>query len=308
MSLTLVVLAAGSATRYGGQKQLVPVGPSGETLLEYAIYDAIRAGFLAVVLVVRPEAEPAFRDRMRARVGDAIPVSFVHQRLDDLPGAPHVFAGREKPWGTAHAVLAAERAVAGAFVVGNADDYYGPSAYGRLAEHFRSHPLDTVPHALVTYRLDDTLSPHGGVSRAVCTVDADDMLRGVVELKEIQRMGGALRGVRPDGTHHALDGSESVSMNLWGFTPAVFASLRAQLGEFVTALDRHPTAEFFLSTALHQQVVSQGVRVRILPGGAEWYGMTFPSDRDRVAAGISRLVERGVYPADLASWFHSYHP
>jgi len=308
MALTLVVMAAGLGTRFGGPKQLSPVGPSGETLLDYAIYDATRAGFTRAVLVIREEVGARVRDHVARVIGGAVPVHFVEQRLDDLPGGHRVPEGRMKPWGTAHAVLAARDAVEGAFAACNADDFYGPGAYRLLAEHLRGEAAREVGrappvHALVGYRLDATLSAHGGVARAVAWSGPDGLLARLVEVREVRRTDLGLRGVTATGAQRELTGEEPTSMNLWGFMPDVLAVLPDQFATFLASPHRAPDAEFFLSTALDEQVTAGRAKLRVLSAPDRWLGMSFAADVPAVRAALAALVQAGTYPADLRAAF-----
>ena len=291
----LVILAAGVGSRFGGPKQLSPVGPSGETLLDYAIYDAMRAGFTRAVLIIREELRAPLRDHVARVIGAALPVDYVEQRLDDLPGGGgrRVPVGRVKPWGTGHAVLAARGAVDGPFAVCNADDYYGPGAYRLLAAHLTAKASTPPLHAFVGYRLDETLSDHGGVARAVAATGPDGLVARLVEVKDLT---AAVK-------QSEFTGAESVSMNLWGFTPAVFAALEAQFVAFLAAPTRAPDSEFLLSTALGDQVTAGRARLRVLPAPDRWLGMTFAADVEAVRAALAELVRAGTYPADLRAAF-----
>ena len=291
----LVILAAGVGSRFGGPKQLSPVGPSGETLLDYAIYDAMRAGFTRAVLIIREELRAPLRDHVARVIGAALPVDYVEQRLDDLPGGGgrRVPVGRVKPWGPGHAVLAARGAVDGPFAVCNADDYYGPGAYRLLAAHLTAKASTPPLHAFVGYRLDETLSDHGGVARAVAATGSDGLVARLVEVKDLTAA----------GKQSEFTGAESVSMNLWGFTPEVFAALEEQFAAFLAAPPRAPDAEFLLSTALGDQVAAGRARLRVLPAPDRWLGMTFTADVAAVRAALADLVRAGTYPADLRAAF-----
>ncbi|HXV90957.1 MAG TPA: NTP transferase domain-containing protein [Gemmatimonadales bacterium] len=304
MPLTLVVMAAGLATRFGGPKQLTPVGPAGEALLDYDVYDAVRAGCRRVVFVVRAELADAFHVHARDVLGDALETVFVEQRLDDLPGGRIPPTGRVKPWGTAHALLAARGAVTGPFAVCNADDWYGPGAYRLLAEHVRREARAAPPvHALVGYRLDATLSEHGGVARGVAVTDRDGLLARLEEVRDVRRDAGGLTGVGPDGTRRALAGDAVASMNLWGFAPGVLAVLADQLARFLDAAGGDLDAEFPLSTAVNDQVALGQARLRVLTAPDRWFGMTFAADLPAVRDAVAALVRAGVYPADLRAAF-----
>jgi hypothetical protein len=295
LSLTLVVLAAGMSTRYGKLKQLEPVGPSGEALLDYGIHDALRAGFGRVVLVIRQELEDVFRAHCDPRWG-GVPIGFAHQRLDQLPPGVTPPPDRVKPWGTAHATLAAAPYVDGACAVSNADDFYGPTAYAALAAHLA---VDGEAHALVGYRLDETLSAHGGVSRGLCDLDGR-RLRGLTEILDIRRDGQHLRGRAEDGRVRELRPDSLVSMNLWGLRAGVFALLEEAFRAFVARPDAG-TAEFLLSNTLGHLAAAGRVRLDVLPTAERWMGITHPDDRVPVAARLRALVADGRYPARLGS-------
>jgi dTDP-glucose pyrophosphorylase len=279
----LVILAAGVGSRYGGPKQIEPVGPAGATLLDYSIYDARRAGFGTVVVVTRPEFATAF-DRIGATV--------VIQRLDDLPAGVTVPPGRSKPWGTGHAVLAAAAAVSSPFAVVNADDFYGRDAFVRAAEF-----LGTF--AIIAYPLRDTLSTAGGVNRAVCRADGNGWLQTMEEVVDIRRVeDGTYQGTDTRGRPLRLSGDALVSMNLWVFTPAVFDLLRRGFDEFL----RHAgggQGEFLISHGIRDAVGRGEARVRLVATRSRWLGITYPDDRPRVAAALRQLVAAGDYPERL---------
>ncbi len=301
MALTLVVMAAGLGTRFGGPKQLAPVGPSGETLLDYAIYDATCAGFTRAVLVIGEELGARVRAHVARVIGGAVPVHYVEQRLDDLPGGRRVPEGRVKPWGTAHAVLAARDAVEGPFAVCNADDFYGRDALTRAAEFLAGGHAGDSPgtFANIAYPLRDTLSAAGGVNRAVCHADGDGWLESVEEVVGIRRLGdGGLAGTDPRGRPVRLAADALVSMNLWAFTPAVFALLRRGFAEFLG----HASAgrsEFLISHGIGDAVRRGEARVRLLGTHGRWLGVTYPEDRPHVEGTLRQLVAAGEYPERL---------
>ncbi|MDH4045244.1 MAG: NTP transferase domain-containing protein [Gemmatimonadota bacterium] len=294
LSLTLVVLAAGMSTRFGRLKQLEPVGPSGEALLDYGIFDALRAGFERMVLVIRPELEATVRAHCAVRWG-AVPIAFAHQTLDQVPGGQTCPPTRVKPWGTAHAVLAAAPAVDGPFGVANADDFYGARAYQDLAAHLRAGGAE---HALVGYRLDATLSPHGGVSRGWCETTGDH-LRHVTEIHDIRLDGAHLRGRDPGGILHTMRPESLVSMNLWGFQLGILPLLRDAFGAFFATSAAATDGEFLLSNAVGDLVAAGDARVRVLATDERWMGVTYPDDRETVADRLRALVADGRYPAQL---------
>ncbi len=296
MKPTLLVLAAGMGSRYGGLKQLDSVGPAGETILDYAVFDAIRAGFGRVVFVIRREFEEAFRTQVAAKYADRVQVDYVFQSLDALPAGFGPPPGREKPWGTGHAVWCARDAVKEPFAVIGADDYFGRDAFGKLADYLRAEVKSGIPaqrFAMVGYRLANTLSENGAVSRGVCAASADGALQRVVEHTGILREEvGAAAGKK-------FTGEEIVSMNCWAFTPALFAALDRQFSEFLKSRGGELKSEFYLPEAVSQQITEGAATVRVLPTTASWFGVTYREDKPRVQATLANLVAGGVYPAQL---------
>lgn len=283
------------STRYGKLKQLDPVGPTGEALLDYGIHDALLAGFEQIVLVIREELEDTFRDHCGAR-WPGLEIAFAHQRLDQVPAGAAVPADRMKPWGTAHAALAAAPHVDGACAVCNADDLYGRTAYRALADHLTAAG---DAHALVGYRLDETLSAHGGVSRGICETDGS-RLRRLAEVLDIRRDDGHIRGRGVDGRVRELDPGAPVSMNLWGFRSGIFTLLDGAFAAFLARPDAG-SAEFLLSDALGDLAAAGRVRLDVLPTAEHWLGMTHPADRAVVVARLHNLVADGRYPARLGT-------
>ena len=279
-------------SRYGGLKQIDPVGPSGETVLDYAVYDAARAGFGRVVFVIRRDFEEVFREKIGAKYAGRIAVDYVFQAIEALPTGYAPAAGREKPWGTGHAVWCAREAVRENFAVINADDFYGEDSFRQLAGFLSMEQAAAGPAewTMVGFRLANTLSEHGAVSRGVCKAD-DGWLTGIEEC----------HGITPEqvGMGKKFAAEQIVSMNCWGFTPAVFAALEEQLREFLAARGSEPKAEFYLPAAVAQAIARGQARVRVLPTTAEWFGVTFREDKPRVVAAIAELVRRGVYPKRL---------
>jgi len=295
---TLVILAAGLSTRYGGSKQLEPVGPDGEALLDYAVYDALSASFGEVVLVVseanRDDLVRGFRDRF----GPAVPMRTVVQGQAPLPSGLRP-PSRVKPWGTGHAVLCLEGAVSGPFAVANADDFYGRGAYRELACHM-ADPGRAGEQCVVGYPVGVTLSEHGGVSRALLEVDEQGRLVHIEELLDLERLAdGSIAGRTTAGEPRLLDGDELVSMNLWGLTPELFEPLGDRFSAFIHTHRDDPRAEFYLSDAVGDLVAKEILTVRVERTDERWLGMTFPADRGRVRAGIHRLIDSGQYPPSL---------
>lgn len=304
MTKTLVVLAAGLSSRFGSNKQLAPVGPSNEVLLDYAVYDAVRAGFEHVTFVIRRELASDFQNHVNERFGRRLSVGFAFQDLTDLPTGYAVPDNRVKPWGTAHAILAARDVVLNPFVVINADDFYGAAAYSLLYNSLSATSMEDAPEfAMVGYTLSDTFSVFGGVSRGICDLSDHGYLEKLVEVKKIESMDGRIGGFTVDGEPVPLHGNETVSMNIWGLTPAVFPMLELQLTQFLAEHATDPDAEFLISSALNEQIAAGDARLKVLPTRDQWIGMTFQNDSEHVRHQLADLVERGDYPNNLTAWF-----
>ena len=295
---TLVILAAGLSRRYGRPKPLVPVGKRGEVLIDYSIHDAARAGFRHIVVVTRPELRGPLAYHLHTTWKNALTFQFVFQELGDLPQNMPVNPHREAPWGTAHAVLAARNVVQDAFVVINCDDFYGYDAYQNAAMHLRS---SVESQALVGYRLDETLSPSGGVSRAICEVGSSGSLERLTEFLNVRRQNGLILGNAVDGTSHKFTGSEIISMNFWVFQPSIFQLLEQRFALFLEKYGQDLKAEFFLSNTINKIVASDDASVRVLPGAGKWFGMTYQDDLVSVVDSLASLTQSGVYPRDIAS-------
>ena len=295
---TLVILAAGMGSRFGGMKQLASVGPAGETLMDYSIHDALRAGFESAVFIIRPEMEETFREFAGQRYGRRLTFRTVHQRLEDVPDGFTV-PERPKPWGTGQAVLAAEPAVSGPFAVINADDYYGVEAYQAMADFLNSVDPDEEPptFGLTGYRVVDTLSASGGVNRGVLRVSPDGMLESIEEVIDIRRGEAGLAG-HVNKSPRPVDQAALASMNMWGFTPAVFPILHEGFRAFLAAPGA-ATAEYLLPTAIQDAIASGKARVRVLDPRSSWFGITYPTDAPAVSEALGRLVKEGKYPTPL---------
>ncbi len=288
MAPTLLVLAAGMGSRYGGLKQIDPIGPSGETLLDYAVFDAIRGGFGRAVFVIRRDFEDAFRTSVTAKYSGRIAFDCVFQSADDVPEGCAVPAARGRPWGTGHAVWCARAALAAPFAAINADDFYGAGSFSRLAAFLGAARGPNF--ALVGFRLANTLSDAGTVSRGVCR-EKDGALVSIAEEHSIGR--GDL------GPGRRFSGEEIVSMNCWGFTPAIFTGLESALRAFLSVNAADPRAEFYLPLAVSGLISAGLATAKVLPGEDAWFGITNREDRARVAAAIGDLVRKGAYPARL---------
>jgi UTP-glucose-1-phosphate uridylyltransferase len=299
---TLVVLAAGIGSRYGGLKQMEPVGPHGEFIIDYSVYDALRAGFGGVVFVIREEIEEAFRQKIGRYVERWCETTYVFQRLDDLPPDFQVPPDRKKPWGTAHATLSCRHVVQTPFAVINADDFYGHTAYRALCEYLmNAQDRDGVyDYCMVGYLVENTLSDYGHVARGICTVDASGYLQGIHERTRIEKSGAGARYTQDGETWIEIPRGTPVSMNAWGFTPSVFSELESR---FRQLLDQKQgdnlQAEFYLSEAVGALVREGRATVKVLPSDEPWFGITYQQDKARVQQALLDLVRQGVYPQNL---------
>jgi UTP-glucose-1-phosphate uridylyltransferase len=298
-SPTLLVLAAGMGSRYGGIKQMDPVGPCGEFVLDYSVYDAWRAGFSKVVFVIREELEEPLREHFGDHLDGRMEAAYVHQRLDDLPEPFVCPPARSKPWGTGHAVWSARDAVSAPFGVINADDFYGQESYRILGDHLTLRSPDEAQYCMVAYRLDNTLSAYGSVSRGICSVDDDGLLTGVTERTRIEPVADGARYLAEDGTWEVLTGAEPASLNLWGFTPKLFSQMTELFVEFLDRRMDEPKAEFFIPTVVDDLIRRCACRATVLHTDERWFGMTYKEDRARVTENIAALIEQGVYPRQL---------
>jgi hypothetical protein len=293
-------MAAGLGSRFGGLKQLEPVGPSGEALLDYAVFDALRAGIERLVFVVRRELEKEFHETRGRRYAKRAEVVYAFQELTDLPDGFTVPPGRTKPWGTAHAVRAARSAISAPFVAINADDFYGPQAFSLLYDFLTwDANAPTERYAMAGYRLRNTLSEHGSVARGVCETDAGGFLVGIREIERISRSGQGELHHGSDGQRHALTGDELVSMNLWGFLPGLMAHLEERFRAFLAERGSDPSAEFYLPVAVSGMITDGFATVRVFETEWPWFGLTHREDVAEAKRRLFALVEQGVYPARL---------
>jgi NDP-sugar pyrophosphorylase family protein len=294
---TLVVMAAGMGSRYGGLKQVEAIGPRGETLLDYSVFDAHRAGFSRVVFVLRRDIEAAFRDRLGRALESRIETAYAFQELDDLPPGLAPPRGRTRPWGTAHALLCARREVDGPFAVINADDFYGAEAYRLLFERLSRARAGRL--FLVGYRLEETLSEHGHVSRGICEIADGDRLTAVVERTRVQRFPDGIRYATEDDRWLSLSADSVVSMNLWGLAPDLFEPVGEVFREFVERNLDSDSAECHLPTVVNALVERHAADVRVLHTGGRWFGLTHREDRSSARERIAELIRRGDYPERL---------
>lgn len=296
METTLLVLAAGMGSRYGGLKQMDPVGPSGETLLDYSVYDAIRSGFSRVVFVIRRDFEEEFREKIGGRFEDRVDVGYVFQQLNDLPEGFNVPEERTKPWGTGHAIWCARSAVDSPFLAINADDFYGYGAISGVGNFLQRQSPDSTSFCMAGYRLATTLSPSGHVSRGVCGVSEKNLL---TDIKEFTRIEGTPLEIvnQEDGTR--FTGEERVSMNCWGFTPAVFPCLEELFTAFLLKHGTAEKSEFYIPEAVANMIHDGKATVNVLPVESKWFGVTYREDRPSVISALSTLVTEGTYPSPL---------
>jgi NDP-sugar pyrophosphorylase family protein len=301
MKPTLLVLAAGLGTRYGGLKQIDAIGPYDQTIIDYSIYDGLRAGFGKVVFVIRHYFEEAFREKVSRKFEDFVDMAFAYQELDAcLDGFP-LPPEREKPWGTGHAILVSHRIIDEPFAVVNADDYYGRDSLQAMVG-FLTGGVGPCDYAMVGYTLKNTLSEYGTVARGVAECDDRMFLKRIAERKGIEKTAGGFRYLDADGTPHGLTGAEPVSMNLWGFQPSIFGFIESQFAAFLAEHGSQKDAELYIPTVVDALVTGEQACVKVLPTDAPWFGVTYRADRSLAAASIRKLIDSGVYPERL--WSH----
>ena len=289
--ITLLIMAAGMGSRYGGLKQLDAVGPNGETIIDYSVYDAIQAGFNKVVFIIRKEFEQEFKSKISDKYAGKIEVEFAFQDLNDLPDEFSCPEGRVKPWGTAHAILSAADKINEPFVAINGDDFYGQESFKVVADYYGNGAND---FSMVAFQLDKTLSTFGGVTRGLCTLK-DRKLDTVIETDNLQKIGSNVSSNRDI----ELDGSEPVSMNVWGFTPVLFDYLKTKFIEFLHEEGQEMKSEFLIPSVVNELIQKRKEEVHVLRSGAKWFGVTYKEDKPFVQGEIQKLVEGGVYPEKL---------
>ena len=300
----LVVMAAGMGSRYGGLKQVDPVGGHGQLIMDYSIYDARRAGFETVIFIIKRELDATFRTAIGDRLSRVMDVQYAYQELEDLPEGYGVPEGRVKPWGTCHAILAARHLIRGPFAVINADAYYGPEGFRAIFDYLQAHPdrPDCYEYAMVGYLLGNTVTEHGYVSRGVCEADGDHFLRQVVERTHIERDGADARYTEDGGQSWGrLSGDTLVSMNLWGFQHSFLEEAQARFPAFLDRTLREDPlkGEYFLPGVVTQLLEEKRARVKVLPSRDRWYGVTYQEDKPTVVAAIAEKTAAGLYPEDL---------
>lgn len=302
MKPTLVLLAAGMGSRYGGLKQLDGLGPNGETIMDYSIYDAIKAGFGKIVFVIRKDFEQEFREKVLSKYEGHIPAEVCYQSLDALPEGFTVPEGREKPWGTNHAVMMAQDLIHEPFCVINCDDFYNRDSFMVIGKFLADLPDNsTNTYAMVGFRVGNTLSENGTVARGVCSKDENDLLTTVVERTEIMRVDGKVSYKDENGEWVAIEDNTPVSMNMWGFTPDYFAHSDAYFKQFLSdpKNQANPKAEFFIPLMVNELVNNGTSTVKVLDTTSKWFGVTYSADRQATVDRIQALVNEGVYPNKL---------
>lgn len=302
MNSTLLVLAAGMGSRYGGLKQMDPMGPNGESVLDYSVYDAIRAGFTRVVFIIREDFAELFKQAVGSKFSSKIEVDYVFQKLDDLPAGFSVPDGRNKPWGTIHAVRAARDTISGPFAVINADDFYGADSYLQVVKYFQQSNIscnDISHYGMVGYQLTKTLSEHGNVNRGICS-GSDGFLKDVEEVTEISREDdNAIRGNWLNGEKRAISEGAIASMNFWGFTTDLFEHLEKHFIEFLKTHGEEMKSECYIPTLIDELIRDGKADCKILETSSSWFGVTYPEDKPYVVANIRKLIEAGDYPSSL---------
>jgi len=298
MKPTLLILAAGMGSRYGGLKQIEPVGPNGETILEYSVFDAIRAGFGKVVFVIRESFADDFKTRFEPKLAGKIKIEYAFQEIDKLPEGFKLPEDREKPWGTGHAVLMAKDLIKEPFAAINADDFYGAEAYQVIAQYLKQSVIPEK-YAMVGYQLNKTLSDFGSVSRGICITDSNNQLTQITETHKIRMEGNHILCESENNVEVELTGKETVSMNFWGFQPSIFESIENQFIDFLTNNLNHLKSEFYIPFVVFEMIKRGQVAVEVLTADSPWFGVTYKEDKPFVIQQIQNLTNQGIYPEKL---------
>ena len=298
MKPTLLVLAAGMGTRYGGNKQLDEVGPSGETIIDYSLYDAIRAGFGKIVFVIRRDIEEQVKERFIERLHGKIEIDYVFQEITNLPEGVTVAPERQKPWGTSHAILVTKHKINEPFGVINADDFYGAESFNLLKD-FLVNDKDPNSYCIVGYKLGNTLSDHGHVNRGVCQAGEDGILRKIVETRQIEKTKDGAKAPGPDGELLHFTGNEIVSMNLWGFKPSCYDFLGREFRNFINKYGMDLKSELDIPTSVDKFVKNGEITIKILMSNERWFGVTYREDKPYVVKNIRKMIRKGIYPVRI---------
>ncbi len=299
MKPTLIILAAGMGSRYGSLKQVDAVGPNGETIIDYSVFDALRAGFGKIVFVIRRDIEKEFIEVFGKRFEGKVPYKIAFQELDMLPQGITCPPERVKPWGTAHAVWVCRNVVNESFAVINADDFYGKEAFEILVSQLTNSKFDSKSCCMVGYRLSNTLSEQGAVSRGVCRVDENALLQDVVERTKIERLEGSVKYMDEQGAMVPVDENSIVSMNCWGFHPSLFGHIDSMFHEFLSGSLANPKSEFYIPTVVNHLITKGQSSCKVVPTTSQWFGVTYPGDKPMVMEKLKRLIGQGVYPSPL---------
>ncbi len=298
MKPTLLILAAGMGSRYGGLKQIEPVGPNGETILEYSVFDAIRAGFGKVVFVIRESFAEDFKTRFEKKLEGKIQIEYVYQEISNLPQGFILPEGREKPWGTGHAILMAKEVISEPFAAINADDFYGMEAYQVISDYLTQSVIPGK-YAMVGYQLDKTLSEFGSVSRGICVTNDKNQLTKITETHKIRKESNRILCQIEKDERSVLNGSETVSMNFWGFHPSIFENIENQFIHFLQNNINIPKSEFYIPFVVFDMIRQQQAVVEVLKADSPWFGVTYQEDKPFVVDQIQKLTDLGVYPKKL---------
>ncbi len=300
----LVVMAAGMGSRYGGLKQIDPVGPNNEIIIDYSIFDALKAGFNKIVFIIRKDNEEVFREKIGKRVERLADTQYVFQRLEDVPADFDIPQERKKPWGTGHAVMSCRHVINTPFAVINADDFYGFSSFKIIFNYLKNaeDKGNTYKYCMVGFKLGNTLTEHGHVARGVCNVDADGYLSGIQERTKIQRFKDGAKYTEDGANWILIPENSTVSMNTWGFTPSIFGELETRFPKFLKEnADNLQKAEFFIPSVVDSLIKENRARVTVLTSHERWYGVTYQEDKPVVKQAISNLIRQGAYPEKLWS-------
>jgi NDP-sugar pyrophosphorylase family protein len=298
MKPTLLVLAAGMGTRYGGNKQLDEVGPSGETIIDYSIYDAIRTGFGKIVFVIRRDIEEQVKERFVEKLQGKIEIDYVFQEITNIPGGVRVSPERQKPWGTSHAILVTKEKINEPFGVINADDFYGVDSFNILRD-FLINDQDPDSYCIVGYKLGNTLSEHGHVNRGVCQAGPDGFLKKIVETRQIEKTRDGAVAPGSDGKPLHFTGNEIVSMNLWGFKPSCYDFLGKEFRNFINEKGMDLKSELDIPTSVDKFVKSGEIKIKILMTNERWFGVTYRDDKPFVVESLKKMIRKGIYPARI---------
>ena len=300
MKSTLLIIAAGMGSRYGGLKQIDPVGPNGEIIIDYSMYDAIAAGFEKIVFVIRHYFEDAFREKIGSKFDGIAETAYAYQELESCLDGFALPSDREKPWGTSHAILVAKDVIDEPFAVINADDYYGPNSFRTIKQYLSDNTRNRdSQYCMVGYKLENTLSECGTVARGVCECDDQMFLKGIVERTNIEKSNKGATHKDQMGEEHFLRGEQMVSMNLWGFGPSIFGLLEKQFKDFLKESGRDNKAECFIPTVIDNLIKEKQIRVKVLTTQDSWFGITYKQDMLAARECVRKLIEQGVYPERL---------